>query len=141
MSGVLVGVLVNVGVLVGVLVAVLVGVSVGVLVAVLVGVLVGVSVGLLVGVSVGVFVGGAHVPAVIVQLVLLPESVLLEALTAVALTLLESLTSRKVVVRVPCGSILHCVPVTSLRSASSDAQALPCNVSAPTIVWVLLDWK
>ena len=71
--------------------------------------------------------------------VLLPEFTLLvpTALMRVLLILYESWTSKKLMVRVPCGSICHCVPGTSERSESNCPEA-PCSVRVPITVWVLL---
>ncbi len=86
---------------VGVAVSVSVEVGVGELVGVFVGVFV--TVGVFVNVLVGVGVASK------IQFVLFPESTLFvpAALIADALTLFESFTSRKLIVRVPCGSIFH----------------------------------
>ena len=70
-----------------------------------------------------------------VQLVLLPESVILKVAVAiaVALVLLESLTSKYDMVRVPWGSINHWVGV-ELERRDKRAPEAPLRVIVPTMV-------
>ena len=70
------------------------------------------------------------------QLVLLPESVELEARIGSVLTLIESLTSTYDTMRGPCGSMFHCVPSTVLRRMMGFPE-VPVKVNVPSIVWVL----
>ena len=72
-----------------------------------------------------------------VQLVLLSELVILkpDVAMAVALTLLESFTSKYSIVLVPWGSMLHWVPVIDERKDSRAPDA-PCAVHVPAMVWV-----